>query len=790
MKKKLLLSLLCVLSLQTVETLPQQKQMPLPVEDLLATLHFPFYTPLDLSPDGRWVAYTTQDDRRREKPEDGYAGVYFTTTGANKEITGCDIWIANTQTGESKNLTEGKGSSWSPVWSPDGNYLAFYSDRNEAARLWVWERMTGKLRQVTEEIVHPFYSFEEARWSPDGRRILVKLLPEGMTIKDARDAIVSPQQVEKRGVNSPTVLVYRSSVSQKTVTGEEQFDKDRWTSFRRADLALIEMATGKAQRIATGFNPAWYDFSPDGSSVAFTTTKGFESQQSQQRVYDLVVVSFSDARPRVVAPNIELDYVGMTVSWSPDGKMLSYITSSSGGAVKADCFVVPIDGAPFWNATATPHPYFSNALRAPLWDATGEHIYLLSADSIWKVTVKESKAEAVATIPDKRIIEAVAPREGGRLWSPDGGRSMIISTRDDRTKQDGFYHVDLTTGKHTKLLEERKSYGVSPIYNMDVANDRKQVVFVAQDEAHSADIWMTDINFNNSKQVTRINPQLDKYEMGTSRLIEWNDLDGETLRGALLLPVGYQEGKRYPLIVRTYPGTKLSDNVYNFGLEPNGAGVDNKQLFATRGYAVLMADSFRPQGNPMRGIANSVLPGISKLVEIGVADPERLGVIGHSNGGYGVLSLIVQTTRFKAAVCSGCSGNLIGHYGFMRRDGSSWAVAYQEETRGMGGPPWEFPNKYIENSPLFYLNKVQTPLLLVHGAEDNVAPSFLADEIFVGLRRLKKEVEYAKYEGEGHWEGTWGHVNQVDYLNRIIDWFDKHLKEPQGEKPSSERKPN
>ncbi len=84
MKKKLLLSLLCVLSLQTVETLPQQKQMPLPVEDLLATLHFPFYTPLDLSPDGRWVAYTTQDDRRREKPEDGYAGVYFTTTGANK----------------------------------------------------------------------------------------------------------------------------------------------------------------------------------------------------------------------------------------------------------------------------------------------------------------------------------------------------------------------------------------------------------------------------------------------------------------------------------------------------------------------------------------------------------------------------------------------------------------------------------------------------------------------------------------------------------------------------------
>jgi dipeptidyl aminopeptidase/acylaminoacyl peptidase len=89
-----------------------------------------------------------------------------------------------------------------------------------------------------------------------------------------------------------------------------------------------------------------------------------------------------------------------------------------------------------------------------------------------------------------------------------------------------------------------------------------------------------------------------------------------------------------------------------------------------------------------------------------------------------------------------------------------------------------YPNKYIENSPLFYLDRVQTPLLLVHGAEDSVVPSFLADEIFVGLRRAGKEVEYAKYEGEGHWEGAWGHINQVDYLNRIIDWFDKHLKAP------------
>lgn len=104
----------------------------------------------------------------------------------------------------------------------------------------------------------------------------------------------------------------------------------------------------------------------------------------------------------------------------------------------------------------------------------------------------------------------------------------------------------------------------------------------------------------------------------------------------------------------------------------------------------------------------------------------------------------------------------------------------------MGGGPWQYPNKYTENSPLFYLDRVQAPLLIVHGTEDTAVPSFLADEIFVGLRRLGKEVEYAKYEGEGHSQISWGYINQVDYLNRIIDWFDAHLKKPE-KKPTSEQ---
>jgi len=780
MRMKSLLTLFCVFSLQTLNALAQQRQLPLPVEEALAALHFAIFTPVDLSPDGKWVAYALQDDRRKKKPADGYADVHFSHTGVLTLALGCDIWVTDTQSGESKNLTEGKGSSWDPVWSPDGNYLAFYSDRGGMAHLWLWERETDKLRQISEEIVHPFYISETARWSADGRNILLKILPEGMTIEGARNAIVSPRDMETPGVNSPTVLVYRSSMGQKTATGDSSHDKNDLIRNRvRADLALIEVATGKVRRIAMGFSPAWYDFSPDGTNIAFTSIKGYQSQQSLQLVHDLAVASLLDARPRIIAPDILLDYtaLGMTVSWSPDGKRLSYITSDSSEAVKSACFIVPAEGGEPRNVTAT-LPSLNSFRHAPLWDATGEYIYLLGPNSIWQINAKENKAKTPAIIPDRKIIEAVAPSGEGRFWSPDGGRSMIVVTRDERTKQEGFYQIDLTTGKQTTLLEESKSYGYSPIFNMDVSTDGKKVVFVAEDAGHSAEVWMAGVDFKNSKQVTHTNPQLAKYAMGASRVIEWQSLDGETMRGALLLPPDYQAGKRYPLIVKIYPSDNLSNYVNNFGLNNAKVGVENMQLFATRGYAVLLADSFQPKADPMRGIAKTVLPGISKLVELGIADPDRLGVMGHSNGGWATLALIVQTTRFKAAVSRAGAGNRIGHYGQLARDGSSRGVAIQEEARGMGGPPWQYPNKYIEDSSVFYLDRVQTPLLIVHGSEDNVVPSFLADEVFVGLRRLGKEVEYAKYEGEGHWEGTWGYVNQVDYLNRVIGWFDRWLKAP------------
>jgi len=222
-----------------------------------------------------------------------------------------------------------------------------------------------------------------------------------------------------------------------------------------------------------------------------------------------------------------------------------------------------------------------------------------------------------------------------------------------------------------------------------------------------------------------------------------------------------------------YGGSDVSNSLNQFGFA--SAPVDNLQVLATRGFAVLYADSRLNVGTPMLDLLKSVLPGVDRAVELGVADPDRIGITGHSYGGYSTLSLIVQTGRFKAAVASASIGNLAAAFGALRPDGTNYLMAWAETGQGrMGGSLWDQRQRYIENSPVFFLDRVTTPLLIVNGGDD-IAPT-LADEVFSDLRRLGKRVEYARYAGEDHWEGTWSLANQQDYLNRFVNWFEQYLK--------------
>jgi dipeptidyl aminopeptidase/acylaminoacyl peptidase len=771
------LAICFLLSCFVTLTWGQQIQAPIPIEEALSAQSFPFRAPIDLSPDGGWVAYTLERQLERKSPIAGEKYIFYTNKGVPLESIGSAVWVANVKSGESRRLTGEGANSWGPSWSPDGRRLAFYSDRSGQVGLWLWDRTSNDISRVSEVIARPFFQYEVPQWTPDGKKILIKVLPEGVSIEDAANLMMDdPRQQPGTKEGSPTVTVYASLADLSLE------DADRGQLHSRppnallnmylTDLALIDVSTGSVQRLARRRTPTAYSISPDGLHVALMNYNGRESDKSLQDVYDIILISTAAPNPRVIASKVRMSY-GLSVSWSPDGRYLCYMTS--GPSANGDCYIAPVSGGSARNITEGSHPNFGGQYRQPLWGPGGQTIYLIGDNNLWEASLVTRKLRQVTSGLGREVLEIVSPGGKGRIWSTGGGQWIYLCTKDNKTKEFGFYRIDLITGKCYKLIEQNKTYLPPFRFSIDVSDDGKSIVYVGQDAQHPSDIWIADAEFTSLRRVTQTNPQLDKYVMGTTRFIEWRGEDGEELKGTLLLPAGYQENLRYPMIVEVYGGRSGSNAINQFGLI--GPGVRNAQLLATRGYIVFVPDMPLSFGAPMRSIAKTVLPGVDKVIELGIADPDRIGVTGQSHGGYCVLALIVQTGRFKAAVSRAGFGNLFSMYGLMRNNGSSVWMAWAEEGQGnLGGTPWEFRERYIENSPVLYLDKVTTPLMIVHGALDTAVPVSFADEVFVGLRRLKKEVVYLKYHGEEHYEPTFSSANAIHYFNQVIAWFDKKLK--------------
>jgi dipeptidyl aminopeptidase/acylaminoacyl peptidase len=758
-----LADVVCLSAIPAIAQVP-----PLRVEDVVAMHSFSEYTPVRFSPDGKRLAYAAKDNRKigvNPLEQSALSGVPFYALGA-------DIFVAQVTTDEVTNLTGGAGSNWAPEWSPDGRYLAFLSDRDGSgqAKLWTLEVGTGKMRKASDVIVRSY----EIQWLPNNKQILLTALPGNLTPAEFAERLTANATQESPGepedkIAGSTVVLYRSESSERRNASktESAWNLDVWLH----DLVLVDVNGGKARVIDHGRRITKFAVSPDGSHVAVTIPKRFEQAGSQQILFDLNVFSLRTGEPQVLASDIRLFYSGASLSWSPDGSQLVYQTG--GMEATGDCYLVGLNGGVIRNISnlkARPHerPY------PPVWDTEGRHVFFIHEDAIWKASPDQEAATRLTEISQHRLFEVLSRR--GVLFSPRGQQALIALTYDDELKQSGFYRVNLQTGESLRLRQENQWYFTySRQDNVSVSPDGKLVAFFLEDPQHAQELWLAGPDLANAHRLTHINPQLDKYQMGNPRLVEWRSIDGQRLHGALLLPAGYTEGKRYPLIVCVYGGASLSNDVVRFGL--GLCGGMNMQLFATRGYAVLLPDAPQHLGTPMVDLAKTVLPGVDKIVEMGIADPNRLGVMGHSYGGYSVLSLIVQTKRFTAAMAADGYGDIMAHYGEMGKDGSTYAVSIAEQGQElMGGTPWQFRERYIENSPVFYLDRVDTPLLIVHGAEDNAVASFLADEVFVGLRRLGKEAVYAKYEKESHSPQTWRYANQLDYCNRVIAWFDRHLK--------------
>jgi dipeptidyl aminopeptidase/acylaminoacyl peptidase len=768
-KARFLLALLCSIAAIASGAAAQQTRALSP-EDAVNIRTFGEYSPLAFSPDGTWLAYVTRQSNQRLSPE------LILRSGVSWNAAGGQIHILNVPSGETKELTGGTGNNSMPTWSPDSRHLAFVSDRDDSgqAKLWVWDIGKDQLRKISETSIRA----DEIEWTPDSQHLLVTVLPAGVTAEEYANFVGAGQDTQKPAkakVPGSTVILYESRAPQPNKPAA--LTSGPWSLNRyRRDLVMADVDTGEVRVIDQGHRIAKQTLSPDGSHVAFTIPKRFEKPGSQQVLFDLVTLKLSTLDEQVVASDVRLYFEGASFSWSPDSRHLAFRTGGMEEKIH-DCYLVDLERGTPRNITSFERRPASFKPTPPLWDIGGEHIYLLNDGALWKASISDSKTVEVGKITHRRITYLVSISER-LLWTRDKTESTIVVTHDDTGKQDGFYAIDLTSGRGAALLEKGQCYTCALGQEfLSASRDGQKLAYLSEDAQHSSDLWMTDADFRAPRRVTHLNAQFDQYELGQTRSIDWLSDDGERLEGALLLPAGYREGKRYPLVLWVYGGLSLSDSLLTFGLE--GSGPFNMQLLATRGYAVLLPDAPLHLGTPMLDLVKTVLPGVNKVIEMGIADPGRLAIMGHSNGGYSTLALIVQTKRFKAAIEMDGMADLLGNYGQMDKAGSAFAVSTLEHAQdAMGGTPWEFRDRYIENSPSFYLDRIETPLLIAHGSEDSTVQPFLAAGVFVGLRRLGKEVTYAKYEGEEHSPPYWTYQNQLDLCSRMIEWLDLHLRIP------------
>ena len=275
--------------------------------------------------------------------------------------------------------------------------------------------------------------------------------------------------------------------------------------------------------------------SPDGARIAYTDDLGDEIGASQG-AFDLRVFTRSDHSIHKMASRIPMD-MGTAVCWSPDGTRLALRTAGPG--LKGDCLVVAVAGGETINLTEKLPQNFGDPYVPPCWSDDGRTIYCVSGGHLWAIPADGGASARVSRGGTGRHITDIVPHGHGRAWSTDGGRSVVVASRENDTLRAGFeWKIDLGSGRRSTLLIDDKMYG-----EVVVALDGSRVVFWSpRTRAHPPDLWAAGAEFREPRRVSHANPRLDGYRFGTSRLIHWRSVDGLALCGALLLPSGYETG--------------------------------------------------------------------------------------------------------------------------------------------------------------------------------------------------------------------------------------------------------
>lgn len=345
---------------------------------------------------------------------------------------------------------------------------------------------------------------------------------------------------------------------------------------------------------------------------------------------------------------------------------------------------------------------------------------------------------------------------------PDGA---LLAAYGEWTKQSGY--VRARPGRAPESL----LWGDEMIGRAVKATDADRVVFTRQTFEQFPDYWAADTRFRNSKQVTDANPQIDEFLWGRRVLVEYTDERGNELQATLALPANYVEGEQYPMIVYFYE--KMSQRHHEFSM-PVYDDRPHMSTYASNGYLVLMPDIIYDDGYPGSSALDDVTAASKRVVELGYADADKIGLQGHSWGGYETAFILTQTDMFRTIVTGAPLTNLMSMNNILyKRTGNQNGPILQWSQGRMGDTPWDDMDRWISQSPIHHAPNISTPFLILHGTEDGAVDWNQGLELFTAARRLEKEVILLSYPDEPHHLRV--EANQKDFQVRMKQYFDHHL---------------
>ena len=350
----------------------------------------------------------------------------------------------------------------------------------------------------------------------------------------------------------------------------------------------------------------------------------------------------------------------------------------------------------------------------------------------------------------------------------DPNKTMLLRTTNEETMAGGFFHDRV---KGTKLpakliMAEKRFYGLTKAENTDM------LLWSRSNFDEYPDYWVSDLNFKNPRKVTDLGKQTEPFLWGKAELRDFYSADGMPLKGILIKPDNFDPKKKYPLMVYIYE--TLHQGLHSFRNPGPGTSV-NYPYYVSNGYVMWMPDIEYGTGYPGRDAMKCVLPGVQMLIKEGYINPKAIGIQGHSWGGYQIAYMVTQTNIFAAAEAGAPVSNMTSAYGGIRwGSGMVRQFQYERTQSRQGDSLWNVPFRYIENSPIFWADKVQTPLMMIHNDEDGAVPWYQGIEYIMALRRLGKEAYMFNYNGEQH--GLRKRVNQEHWTKCMQEFFDHHLK--------------